>query len=128
MNLLLDTHTFLWFIAGDSSLSETAKLSIEDEENHSFVSSASIWEITIKASLGRLEVPLPPSTLVREHVRGNNFEFLNLSPTHFDTLYSLPSHHKDPFDRLIISQAISENMELVTIDHQFGPYDVITRW
>ena len=128
MNLLLDTHTFLWFIAGNTSLSDKAKSSIENEENQSFVSAVSIWEITIKASLGRLTVPLPPSKLVNEYVWGNNFELLNTTPDHFDTLYSLPSHHKDPFDRLIIAQAISESLELVTVDNQFASYDVILRW
>ncbi len=128
MKLLLDTHAFLWFIAGDKQLEDHARRLIEDPTNERFLSVASIWEITIKSSLGRLTIPTPPSTLIREHVWANAIDILNITPEHFDALHSLPYYHKDPFDRLLIAQAIHEDMFLVTKDQVFAEYDVQSTW
>lgn len=128
MRVLLDTHTFLWFIAGDSQLSGYARQLIEDPNNQRFLSVASIWEVTIKSSLGRLVVPTPPSRLIREYVWSNAIEMLEITPEHLDRVHNLPYHHKDPFDRLMIAQAIHEDMRLISRDSTFNAYAVQIEW
>lgn len=128
MKVLLDTHSFLWFIAGDVQLDSYARRLIEDLSNERYLSVASIWEITIKSSLGRLTVPMPPSTLIREHTWANAINLLRLKPEHFDVLHGLPYHHKDPFDRILIAQAIEEEMVLITKDQAIGAYNVQIEW
>lgn len=125
MRILLDTQIFLWFIAGDSRLDEYSRELIENSEHERYLSIGSIWEITIKSSLGRLDVPLPVSTLVRDHVWANAIGLLAITPEHLDTLHELPYHHKDPFDRIILAQALSEGMALLAKDNAFGDYDVL---
>lgn len=124
MRLLLDTHIFLWFISGDATLNEQSRTLIQDADNERYLSIASIWEITIKSSLGRLNVPLPMSALIRDHVWSNAMEILEIAPAHLDALHALPYHHKDPFDRLIVAQAMVEDMALLTNDSAFSMYDV----
>lgn len=128
MNLLLDTHAFLWFIAGDSRLDSNAKQLIENPNNKNYLSIASIWEITIKSSIGKLTVPMPPSVLIREHVLGNDIALLPVTPEHFDVLHSLPFHHKDPFDRLLVAQSLCEDLSLVTRDRALVAYGVDLIW
>jgi PIN domain nuclease of toxin-antitoxin system len=128
LNLLLDTHTFLWFIGGDATLTSYARLLIENTANRRYLSIASIWEITIKSSLGRLTVPMPPSLLIRDHVWANAITLLNLTPDHLDVLHSLPYHHNDPFDRILIAQAMNEKMTLITKDAAFAQYAVPVKW
>jgi PIN domain nuclease of toxin-antitoxin system len=128
VKILLDTHTFLWFIAGDSQLDSYARQLIEAANNERYLSLASVWEITIKSSLGRLKVPTPPSTLIREHILANAIDLLAITPEHLDKLYTLPYHHKDPFDRLLIAQAMQEGMLLVTKDQAFDMYNVQVSW
>ena len=126
--LLLDTHTFLWFIGGDPQLDRYSRQLIEDPQNQRYLSVVSVWEITIKSSLGRLQVPTPPSRLIQDHIWPNAIELLSITSEHLDRLYSLPHHHKDPFDRLMIAQAIEEDMVLITKDHAFAAYDVKRTW
>lgn len=128
MKVLLDTHAFLWFIAGDTELGSYARQLIEEPNNERYLSVASVWEITIKSSLGRLTVPTPPSSLLRDHVWANGINLLAIRPEHFNELHRLPYHHKDPFDRLLIAQAIQEGMILLTKDHVFGDYNVRVAW
>jgi PIN domain nuclease of toxin-antitoxin system len=128
VKILLDTHVFLWFIAGDSRLGVHARQLIEEPGNERYLSMASVWEITIKSSLGRLTVPTPPSTLIREHVWANAIDLLAITPEHFDILHTLPYHHKDPFDRLLIAQAMQEGMLLVTKDQAFAAYNIQVTW
>lgn len=128
MKILLDTHVFLWFIAGDSRLGVHARQLIEEPGNERYLSMASVWEITIKSSLGRLTVPTPPSTLIREHVWANAIDLLAITPEHCDILHTLPYHHKDPFDRLLIAQAMQEGMLLVTKDQAFAAYNIQVTW
>ena len=128
MKILLDTHTFLWFIAGDPQLDAYARQLVEEADNERYLSVVSVWEITIKSSLGRLTVPTPPTTLIREHVWANAIDLLAITPEHFDTLHTLPYHHKDPFDRLLIAQAMQEEMLLVTKDRAFSSYNVQVTW
>lgn len=128
MRLLLDTHTFLWFIAGDSQLDSYARQLIEDISNERFLSVASVWEITIKSSLGRLTVPTPPSVLIRDHAWANGIELLAIASEHLDVLHGLAYHHKDPFDRLMIAQAIHEGLVLISKDQAFSDYNVQVEW
>ena len=128
MNLLLDTHAFLWFIEGNDKLSERAKGLIEDRENDRYLSVGSLWEMAIKVSIGKLDVPLPFTRLVREHVRSNAIDILGLRAPHLDIQRSLPFHHRDPFDRMIIAQAKVEEMKVVGSDKKFEHYDVELLW
>jgi len=128
VKILLDTHTFLWFIAGDGQLNTHARYLIEEPGNERFLSMASIWEITIKSSLGRLTVPTPPSILIREHIWANAIDLLSITPEHLDALHELPYHHKDPFDRLLIAQTMEEHLVLVTKDQMFNAYGIQTAW
>ena len=128
MNLLLDTHAFLWFIEGSNELSERAKRLIEDRENERYLSVGSLWEMAIKVSIGKLDVPLPFTRLVSEHVHGNAIGILGVKALHLDMQRTLPFHHRDPFDRMIIAQARTEEMKVVGRDEEFGYYDVELLW
>lgn len=124
MKLLLDTHTFLWFIEGSSNLSDRARTLIEDQNNQSFLSVASLWQISIKVSIGKLEIGMAFTELVQRQVYENAIEVLEIRPEHLGTLVQLPFHHKDPFDRLLIAQSLSESMPMVTRDSAFRNYSV----
>ena len=128
MRLLLDTHTFLWFIGGDAALSSYARQLIEDRTNERLLSIASLWEIAIKVSLGRLTVPFPFTDLVVEHVYGNAIEIFGTVPHHLDILTTLPFYHKDPFDRLIIAQGQVEDIPIQSRDPAFDDYAVRRLW
>lgn len=128
MRLMLDTHTFLWFIEGSFSLSDTAKKLIEDQRNQRFLSIASLWEISIKVSIGKLELDMSFTELVKQQVYGNAIELLEIQPEHLDGLAKLPFYHKDPFDRLMISQSLVESIPIVTKDSVFESYPVQILW
>lgn len=128
MTLLLDTHAFLWFINGDRRLSPPALAAIENPDSVLRLSIAALWEVTVKASLGRLQLPARMSQFVREHVYGNRISLLPIEPHHLELLESLPFHHKDPFDRLIIAQAEAEQIAVVSGDNAFSKYDVSRVW
>jgi PIN domain nuclease of toxin-antitoxin system len=128
VRLLLDTHTFLWFIGGDAALSPYARQLIEDRTNERLLSIASLWEMAIKVSLGRLTVPLPFTALVAEHVYGNAIDLLRILPGHLDTLIALPFYHKDPFDRIIIAQGQAENIPILSRDPAFDSYAIRRLW
>jgi PIN domain nuclease of toxin-antitoxin system len=124
---LLDTHTIIWFINGDADLSEKAKNLIEKDAAANFVSVASLWEIAIKVSLGKLELTVP-FLEVKSQLDRNGFQLLPI--TWEDTLLvaSLPFHHRDPFDRLLIAQGINNRLTIITKDKQFTEYDVSSDW
>jgi PIN domain nuclease of toxin-antitoxin system len=126
--LLLDTHTFIWFIEGNPELSDLAKSLIEDPENERLLSIASLWEIAIKTSLGRLNLKASIQQLVDNHVYGNAIALLPIAPNCLDRLANLAFHHKDPFDRLIIAQAMVEKLTIVSKDGLFTNYDVDCVW
>jgi PIN domain nuclease of toxin-antitoxin system len=128
VRLLLDTHTFLWFIGGDTALSPYARQLIEDRTNERLLSIASLWEMAIKVSLGRLTVPLPFTALVAEHVYGNAIALFGILPSHLDVLLTLPFYHKDPFDRLIIAQGQAENIPILSRDSVFDDYAIRRLW
>jgi len=128
MRLLLDTHAFLWFVVGSSDLSATARGLIEDAENEKLVSIASAWEMAIKASLGRLAVAQPFDEVLGGQISRNGFGLLNVSLAHLATVSTLPFHHRDPFDRLLVAQAMVEQLEVVSVDDAFDAYGVRRRW
>ncbi len=128
MKLLLDTHTFLWFIAGNPNLSSNARSLIEDVTNDKFVSPASLWEIAIKFSLGRLPLSAPFDVLIPEQMSINGFELLPMEIEHIAAVATLPHHHRDPFDRLLAAQSLVEQMPVVGIDTAFDAYGVNRLW
>jgi PIN domain nuclease of toxin-antitoxin system len=128
MKLLLDTHIFIWLINGSENLSQNARQAIEDEGNPLYLSIASLWEITIKTSLGKLELEIPLEQIVEDFILPSGIEFLPIHLPHLLVLRNLPLHHRDPFDRLLISQAKSESLTLVSEDRSFGQYAVERLW
>ncbi len=119
MKLLLDTHTLLWFIAGSASLSVYARSLIEDASNEKFVSIVSIWETAIKVSIGKMFLSAPFDVLFPHQLQINGFELLPVNIEHTSVVTTLPFHHRDPFDRLLIAQSIEEKMTLVSVDEVF---------
>lgn len=128
MTLLLDTHTVLWFWWDDPQLSDDAKALICDPANRKLVSIATPWEVAIKMSLKKLDIGGPFPGFFPQHMLRNNFEWLGIAGEHLDVLVSLPFHHKDPFDRIIISQAIREQIPVVGCDVAFDDYPVRRLW
>ena len=122
MNILLDTHTFIWFIEGSSELSIAAKKKIEDIKTTSFISVASLWEMSIKFNLGKLTVNNSPFKTLIDDINENGIQILNINFNHLIENVNLDSYHRDPFDRLIIAQAISENMNIIGRDIIFDSY------
>jgi PIN domain nuclease of toxin-antitoxin system len=128
MKLLLDTHTMLWFFWDDPQLSAHAKQLIVDPNNQKLVSIASIWEIAIKTAVGKIHLGEPARIFLPREITRNNFDLLPISFEHATAVESLPMHHRDPFDRLLIAQAMIEKIDLVTIDLAFDAYPVKRQW
>lgn len=121
MKALLDTHAFLWWISGDDRLSSPASQAIADGSNEIFVSAASVWEIAIKARLGRLSIPGDPGQFIGGQVVENAFRGLPIVSGHALRLWELPDHHRDPFDRMLVAQAQVEGLALISRDtHSLG--------
>src|SRR5579863_6736443 len=121
MEYLLDTHSFLWFINGDDQLSLKAKTTIADPNSIKYISIASFWEIAIKVNLGKLKLDMAYQDL-RHHVIVNGFEVLPITFEHTIELTGLELLHRDPFDRIIIAQAMSENLIVIGKDGNFTKY------
>ncbi|MBL0049284.1 MAG: type II toxin-antitoxin system VapC family toxin [Bacteroidetes bacterium] len=127
MAFLLDTHAFLWFVSGDKQLPETVKAKIMDINEPCFLSVASLWEITIKKQIGKLTLDISLEELF-EYAERNQIEIIQITYDHFLTLEKLPGHHNDPFDRLIVSQAIAENLTLISKDKGLKKYKIKQQW
>ena len=127
MGYLIDTHIFLWFVSGDKKLPKTLKQKIEDINTPCFISIASFWEITIKKQLGKLELKLSLKELF-QYAERNNIEIVQIAYDHLNQLSKLPNIHGDPFDRLIISQVISEKLILLSVDETLRNYKVSIEW
>ena len=127
MNILLDTHTFLWFLGGNSELSKQARAFIENPKLDKYISIASFWEIAIKNSLGKLTLDVPFTELKTEAVK-NSFQILPITFEDTLQLSTLPFHHRDPFDRIIVSQAKGNNLMLLSSDNSFKLYDIHLLW
>ena len=128
MTLLLDTHTLLWLLLDDPQLSVEAKALIEDSNNRKLVSIVSCWEIAIKAGRGKLILAEPSHALLERELPRNNLELLPISLGHATAVEALPTHHKDPFDRLLIAQAIVEGIPIIGVDVAFDDYPVRRIW
>lgn len=128
MRQLLDTHSFLWFIAGNQKISPELRSQIESNEN--LLSIASIWEIAIKSSVGKLNVGMSIPDLVKGQVINNGIELLNITVEHLAVVADLPLHHRDPFERLIIAQAIVivKQIPILGIDRVFDSYPIQRIW
>lgn len=122
--LLVDTHALLWWLTDDPALSSTARDSLADPANEPLVSAASVWEIAIKRSLGKLAAPddLP------DRITEEGFAWLPISAAHAWHVRELPQHHHDPFDRVLIAQALVERVPVITTDARFTEYGVGVRW
>jgi PIN domain nuclease of toxin-antitoxin system len=127
MNLLIDTHAVIWFITEDSKLPLKTKKIIENTENNCFVSIATYWEIAIKHSLGRLNLDSELENIFRI-IEKTGFEILPITTNQILINARLPQHHQDPFDRIIIAQAIQDDLRIVSKDGQFKNYQVSLIW
>lgn len=128
MRLLLDTHTFIWFFRGDFRLSATARVLIENMDNEVLLSKASAWEMAIKQGVGKLDFGLPFKEILVEKLNENRVEILDITLNHIEIIASLPMHHRDPFDRLIIAQGIVENIPIISADAIFDAYPIQRIW
>lgn len=128
MRLLLDTHTFLWLAADAPELSETARAAFLDPANELRLSLASVWEIAIKVSLGKLRLRTTLDALVRDGMGQRGLSLLPIELAHVLRVRELPFHHRDPFDRLLIAQAESEGLAILGRDPAFDPYGVPRVW
>ena len=127
MEYLLDTHSFLWFINGDLELSNKAKSCIENPDATKYISVASFWEIAVKISIKKLNLDVPFNEL-KEHASKNGFAILPITFEHTANLVQLDFHHKDPFDRLLISQALTDQLTIISRDSSFSKYNVNLIW
>ena len=124
MSLLLDTHASLWWLADDAALKTEARKTIGDPPSIIYVSAASAWEISIKKALGKLDAPDDlPAALIANH-----FQSLPITIAHALSAGQLPRHHDDPFDRMLIAQALAEQLTVVTHDTMFRPYGIPIIW
>lgn len=121
MNYLLDTHTFMWFVTDAPELSKKARNLMEQDDANLFLSIASVWEMAIKKSLGKLEIYNNFSTVTQD-LTDNDIELLPIKYEHTAIINRIPFHHKDPFDRMIIAQALFENMDVIGVDERFDEY------
>ena len=128
MRFLLDTHTFLWFSADSPNLSEYGHRLIEDPSNERLLSVASLWEMAIKISIGKLEFAVSFTDLVENQLKINKIELLPIAPAHLDIVATLPIRHRDPFDRLIIAQSMFEQIPILSRDVVFDSYSVDRIW
>lgn len=129
MNYLLDTSAFLWFVSGDRKLSTLARRVLEESDDEFYLSLASIWELAIKANLGRgLELPRPFAEFVEIELQAERIQILKIELAHVKRVAVMPLHHRDPFDRLIIAQSMVENISVITNDAAFDHYPIERIW
>ena len=128
MKLLLDTHAFLWWVAASDDLSRKARSAVGSARNECFVSVASGWEIAIKVSLGKLRIDGALDRFLPEQLAANGFRPLAIDLKHAARVATLRFHHRDPFDRLLVAQALEEDLAVVTADPVFAKYGVIRIW
>jgi PIN domain nuclease of toxin-antitoxin system len=124
MRVLLDTQSWLWMAAAPDRLSHTARVTVEDADNELFLSAASAWEIAIKHALGKLQLPEAPVSYVPTRMRLLRTSPLPIEHGHALRVNLLPPHHRDPFDRLLVAQALEERMPVLTSDPVFASYNV----
>jgi PIN domain nuclease of toxin-antitoxin system len=128
MRFLCDTQHFIWTVENQPKLSSTATRILSDNSQLLYLSLVSVWEMVIKVSLGKLTFSKPLSQIVEEEFASNRFLPLEITLRHLKTLHALPLHHRDPFDRLIIAQAIAENLPVISSDAHFDAYPIKRIW
>lgn len=128
MRLLLDTHIFIWYVTDNPKLSATTRALIDEGDNDILLSIVSIWEIAIKQSAGKLCFALPFGVFIEQQLRDNSIELLNINLEYIEVVESLPFHHRDPFDRLIIAQAMVERIPVLSADAIFDAYPIRRLW
>lgn len=128
MRFLLDTHSLLWFLSGDASLSHRARRTIEDSDADILVSTASLWEIAIKHSLGKLKLARPFTELFPHQLSINSISILNIQIGHLARVSDLPFHHRDPFDRLLAAQSLAEEIPILSGDETLDAYGLERIW
>ncbi|HCF26640.1 MAG TPA: PIN domain nuclease [Cyanobacteria bacterium UBA11049] len=128
MRLLLDTHTFIWFVTDSPKLSVIVKQLIEDENNEKLLSTASVWEMAIKYSSGKLSFVQPFRVFIEQQITLNSTDLLNINLNHIDIVATLPLYHRDPFDRLLIAQAMVEQIPILSADSAFDAYSIQRLW
>ncbi|WP_394842557.1 type II toxin-antitoxin system VapC family toxin [Pendulispora brunnea] len=128
MRLLLDTHVLIFGIHEPMRLPSGVRAQLAEPENDRFFSIASIWEMAIKISLGKLEFPIDLDEVVDRFILKNSVQLLPIEPEHAMAVASLPWHHRDPFDRLLVAQASAESLTLVSADASFEAYDCTRLW
>ncbi len=129
MRLLLDTQVFLWFVSGDERLSSRAHSLIEDYEHEVYLSAASIWETAIKLRLGKLHLAQPLEQLLPEQLSVNMIQVLPVRQAHALRVAALPlGNHRDPFDRLLVAQALEEGLSIVSVDRELDQYGITRYW
>jgi PIN domain nuclease of toxin-antitoxin system len=126
--VLLDTHAFLWFLYDDPRLSAIAGAAIADPGSTPLLSLVSLWEIVIKTQLGKLQLGMPVERFFAEHVHGRQVDLVGVDPFHLLAYANLPLLHRDPFDRLLVAQAMTLGVPVVTADPHFAPYGVDVIW
>lgn len=127
MNNLVDTHALIWFLNGDNDLTDNAKKAIEEKDAINFISIVSLWEIAIKISIGKLELKIPFAK-ISEQLENNGFQILPVTFEDTLLLSTLPFHHRDPFDRIIISQSFNNKLRIISKDKFFDAYQVSLIW
>lgn len=128
MRLLLDTHAFLWWVEGSAKLSKKARDALSASDNECLLSLASAWELAIKAKLGKIQLAVPVKRYVVDHVAANGFQTLAITLDHIAQTETLEHYHRDPFDRLLIAQALTEKLPVVTADPIFRKYGIKRIW
>ena len=128
MRLLLDSHAFLWFILGDQRLSDRARLAIAAADTDVLISPATLWEMAIKVRLGKYTLPGPFGPFMDTQLTSNRIRLLPVEVRHTAILASMPFHHRDPFDRLIVAQALAESIGVVSVDAMLDAYGVSRLW
>lgn len=128
MKLLLDTHAFIWFAYDSPALPSKTKDMLEDEETELLLSIASVWEMAIKASIGKLTLPARASDFVANQTQKDDINLLAITLPHLNQVEALPFHHRDPFDRLLVAQSLVEDLAIVSIDATFDSYGINRIW
>lgn len=128
MRVLLDTHAFLWFVLDDPKLSDLASSLISDPQNEVLVSPASFWEIAIKVSLEKYRLPEPFEEFIQRQSEQNDFSLLPITVAHTAAVSTLPFHHRDPFDRMLVAQSFTERVPLLSADTALDAYPIHRLW
>jgi PIN domain nuclease of toxin-antitoxin system len=125
---LLDTHTLIWWVDNSDKISPKVRKILSNASNICYFSLASSWEMSIKSSIGKLKLSVSVCDYVVQHLSLNDFKQLNITLNHVTAVESLPWHHRDPFDRLLLAQAIQEKLVILSADKMFDRYDIKRIW